>query len=53
MWKLKYNTNEPIYKTETDSQTQRTDLWLPRGKGEGRGVVGEQMQTITFRMNKQ
>ena len=21
MWKLKYDTNEPIYKTETDSQT--------------------------------
>ena len=21
MWKLKYYTNEPIYKTETDSQT--------------------------------
>ena len=52
-WNLNYGTNEPIYKTETDSQTQRTDLWLPRGKGEGRGVVGEQMQTITFRMNKQ
>ena len=26
MWNLKYGTNEPIYKTETDSQTQRTDL---------------------------
>ena len=21
MWKLKYDTNEPIYETETDSQT--------------------------------
>ena len=21
MWNLKYDTNEPIYKTETDSQT--------------------------------
>ena len=21
MWSLKYDTNEPIYKTETDSQT--------------------------------
>ena len=28
MWNLKYNTNE----TETDSQTQRTDLWLPWGR---------------------
>ena len=32
---LKYNTKEIIYETETDSQTQRTDLWLPRGKGVG------------------
>ena len=23
--------HERIYKTETDSQTQRTDLWLSRG----------------------
>ena len=22
MWNLKYDTNEPIFKTETDSQTQ-------------------------------
>ena len=33
---LKYGTNQPIYKTETDSQTWRTDLWLPR-------VVGSEM----------
>ena len=37
MWNLKYDTNEPIYRTETDSQTWRTDLWLPRGSGEGVG----------------
>ena len=35
MWNLKYGTNEPIYKTETDSQTWRTDLWLPGGRGVG------------------
>ena len=35
MWNLKYDTNELIYKTETDSQTQRTDLWLPRRRGDG------------------
>ena len=29
---LKYDTNEFIYETEADSQTQRTDLWLPRAK---------------------
>ena len=33
MWNLKYNTNELIYETETDSQIERTDLWLPRGNG--------------------
>ena len=31
MQNLKYGTNEPIYKTETGSQTQRTDLWLIDG----------------------
>ena len=34
MWNLKYGTNEPIYRTEIDSWTRRTDLWLPMG-GEG------------------
>ena len=29
MWDLKYDTKELIYKKETDSQTERTDLWLP------------------------
>ena len=39
VWTLKYWTNEPVYRTETDSQTWRTDLWLPRGReGAGRGV---------------
>ena len=31
MWHLKHDTNEQIYKTETGSQTWRTDLWLPAG----------------------
>ena len=30
MWNLKYDTNELIYETETDSWTQRIDLYLPR-----------------------
>ena len=34
MWNLDYDTDELIYETVTDSQTQRTDLWLPR---EGQG----------------
>jgi len=33
---LKNNTNECICKTETDSQIQKTNLWLPKGRnGEG------------------
>ena len=31
MWNLKYGTKESIYRTETDSQTQRT--WLGLGRG--------------------
>ena len=41
MWNLKYSTNEPIYEKETDSQTQRTDLWLPRGRGSMGGMEWE------------
>ena len=33
MWNLKYDTEELIYKTETDSWTSRQDLWLLKGKG--------------------
>ena len=38
MKNLKRNdTNELIYKTETDSQTKRMNLWLPGGKGGRKG----------------
>ena len=40
MWNLKYDTNEHIYETETDSQIQKTDLWLPRGWGVEEGRIG-------------
>ena len=40
MWNLKYDTNELIYETETDSRTQRTDYWLPRERGLGEGWSG-------------
>ena len=36
MRKLKYGTKEPNCKT--DSYTWRSDLWLPRVRGEGRGM---------------
>ena len=39
MWDLKNDTNELIYKTETDSQTSRMNLWLPEGKGWGGGGI--------------
>ena len=29
--------DELIYKTEIDSQTQKSNLWLPKGKGVGGG----------------
>ena len=31
------NTNESIYKSETDSQTQETIFWLPKGEDTGAG----------------
>ena len=54
MQKVKYYTNE----TETNPQTKRTDLWLPRERGWGREGLGvwdqqEQTITITYRMDKQ
>ena len=29
IWNLKYDTNQDIYQSKTDSQIRRTDLWLP------------------------
>ena len=41
MWNLKNYTNESIYKTEIDSQTWNTNLWLTRGKeGAGKRSMG-------------
>ena len=36
----KTDTNKLIYKMETDSQTQRTDLWFQRGGGAREGWTG-------------
>ena len=35
----KNDTSECTHKTELDSQTQKTNLWLPKGKG-GRDKLG-------------
>ena len=32
---FKKDTNEFSYKTEEDSQTYKTNSWLPKGKGRG------------------
>ena len=41
-------TNELTYQTEIDSQTQKTNLWLPKGKGGGREINwGQQIETTT------
>ena len=40
MWNLKNDTNELIYRIETDSQTQKTNLRLPKGKDGGREKLG-------------
>ena len=37
MWDLKYDTDELMYKIETDSR-QRIDLLLPRGRAGGGGM---------------
>ena len=36
--KKENNANESTYKTETDSRTQKTNLWFPKGKGTGEGI---------------
>ena len=41
------DTNGLIYKTETDSQTQEKNLWLPKGEGGGRDKLGVQKLTYT------
>ena len=40
MWNLRYDTDELIFKAETDSQTQSKDMWLPRGRQVGEGWRG-------------
>ena len=38
-WNLKYDKNKLIYKTETDSQTYKTNLGSPKRKGGGVGWI--------------
>ena len=42
--------NELIYKTEIDSQTQETNLWLPKGKGRGEGQTNFEFGINRYRL---
>ena len=41
-------TNELIYKTETDSQTQKMNSWLTEGKGGWEGQIGSLVDMYTL-----
>ena len=49
MQNLKYDNNEQTHKTETDSQTQRTNLWLPKAKP-GRGEINEKSGISRYKL---
>ena len=40
MWNLKYDINEPPYKTESDPQTERADLRLLGVRAKIGGMAG-------------
>ena len=53
VWNLKRNdTNEFISKTETGSQTQKLNLWLPGGR-DIQGVWNGHAYTAIFKMDNQ
>ena len=39
-WNLRYDTNEPIYETETKSETQKTNCGCQGGGEQERGGLG-------------
>ena len=45
---FKKDTNEPIYKTERDSQAQKTNLGLPKGEEEGGGGINQEVGVNTY-----
>ena len=51
MWNLKYDTNELIYRTETDSQAD--SYGYQRGGGINLGVWDYQLQTTIYKIDKQ
>ena len=57
MWNLKRNdTNELTYKTETNSQTQKMNLWLPGERmvaRDSQGVGDGHVHTALLKMEDQ
>ena len=55
MLNLKYEMNKLIDKIETDSQTQKTNLELPKGKAQRHrlGIWHQKMQTTIYKKDKQ
>ena len=55
MQNLKNKTNELIYKAETDSQTQKPNLWLRNGKGERDklGIQDQQIHPTTYKTDEE
>ena len=47
----KRNTNECTCKTETDSQIQKTNYWLPNSRGKREGKL--EHKTNTYKIDKQ
>ena len=54
MWNLKNKRNESIdvYKTETNSQALKTNLWLSKGKG-GVNYGINRCKPLIYKINKQ
>ena len=51
----KNDTSKLIYKTEIDSQIQRTELWLLKGKGEREDKLGlwdQQIPSLVYKIDK-
>ena len=56
MWNLKNTTNELTYKTQTDSQRQKTSCSFPKGKRGGGGKLGvwdKQAHITLYKIDKQ